>query len=108
MGRLDDELAAREDTVRQAEDLVRSKYETRKGKLKSLIGNGDFQEYLALMGEMNSADVVVGVDCSDPKCMALKRQVRNHRRFVQLLEKIAGETAVKGKRGRATNGTATN
>jgi hypothetical protein len=107
LGRLDDELAAREDTVRQTEDAIRAKYENRKGKLKNLIGNGDFQEYLALMHEMNSPDVVVGIDCTDPKCMALKRQVRNHRRLVQLLEKLAGETAAKGKRGRTTNGTAT-
>lgn len=106
--RLDEELANREDRVRDAEELIRAKYEKRKGKLKNLVGNGDFQEYLTLMNEMNSPDVVVGVDCTDPKCMALKRQVRNHRRLIQLLEKIAGETAVKGKSAPATKGTATN
>lgn len=104
--RLNEELRAREDDVRHAEDLIRAKYETRKSKLKSLLANGDFQEYMSLQHEMNNPDVVVGIDCSDPRCMALKRQVRNHRRIVQLLEKIAGEPVVKARKGRATSGTA--
>lgn len=104
VSRLDEALRERAEEAlgapyAQAEQRTLERMEARKAKLKTLFGHPEFQEYLKLQDEMNSADVLVATDCSDPKCMALKRQIRNHRRTRRLFDTLvnANGAPVNGK-----------
>ena len=91
MSRLQEELQKRAvapRTYTEAEEAIRSRYETRKASLLALSKNKDFKTYLQLEAEMNNPDIVIAHKCSDPICEGLKAKIRDYRTRQRLLATI--------------------
>lgn len=76
MSRLDERMQAR--ATDQAERMAKAMqtFKDRSAKFAKLLTSKEFQEYLKFEEEMYHPDLVLALHCTDPKCEAMKMNIR--------------------------------
>jgi len=90
MSRLQDELQKRREPPKRtpAEEATIKKYQDRISRLRKLVKNKDFEEYLKLEEEMNDPRIVIAHRCTDATCEALKHKIREYWKRQQVMKRV--------------------